>query len=250
MNMFRRYTFSLLFAFATIISLPQPGIASTTYNYNLTANLANLSIYYGFTTITTNNQSNVYPSTQDNLTLTNIATGQASIPAITLKDGDRINGIITLSSSWTIPATTEGAQLEIWLQPINNGATLFTNNDTISLYNNGVPLSPSGFYPLSSGSNSGFLFLAMFSNIGGPTSSFTFNQIDFGTTMNYGQNTNNQIINSVSLGSGSPYLSVHATNPVPEVETYEMLLAGLGMVGFVAHRRDKKASETNQTEFA
>jgi len=36
------------------------------------------------------------------------------------------------------------------------------------------------------------------------------------------------------------YGSFHVTSPVPEPETYAMLLAGLGLMGFVARRRKQK----------
>jgi hypothetical protein len=35
---------------------------------------------------------------------------------------------------------------------------------------------------------------------------------------------------------------VSTTNPVPEPGTYAMLLAGLGVLGFVAHRRKQQAA--------
>lgn len=44
-------------------------------------------------------------------------------------------------------------------------------------------------------------------------------------------------IAGVATGSGSYNGNVSLVSPVPEPETYGMLLAGLGMIGFVARRR-------------
>ena len=41
------------------------------------------------------------------------------------------------------------------------------------------------------------------------------------------------------FGSGKGYVGVFAI-PVPEPETYAMMLAGLGLMGFVARRRKQK----------
>jgi PEP-CTERM motif len=39
-----------------------------------------------------------------------------------------------------------------------------------------------------------------------------------------------------------PYLTIQATNPVPEPSTYAMMLAGLGLIGFIAYRRKNNSS--------
>lgn len=57
------------------------------------------------------------------------------------------------------------------------------------------------------------------------------------------QNTNDQIA-IFGWGNGEPlaYLEYNTTAPVPEPETYAMMLAGLGMLGFMARRRKSKAA--------
>ena len=47
-------------------------------------------------------------------------------------------------------------------------------------------------------------------------------------------------INGTSMGD-SRYTAIVQLAPVPEPETYAMLLAGLGIMGFVARRKSKKA---------
>lgn len=44
---------------------------------------------------------------------------------------------------------------------------------------------------------------------------------------------------SDSLGGSLDAISVTTTSPVPEPETYAMMLAGLGLLGFIARRRKK-----------
>jgi hypothetical protein len=46
---------------------------------------------------------------------------------------------------------------------------------------------------------------------------------------------------SDSLGTSLDNVSVTAVSPVPEVETYAMLLAGLGLIGVASRRRRNKA---------
>ena len=50
-----------------------------------------------------------------------------------------------------------------------------------------------------------------------------------------------QISGSVVSNSAGKYYANVAMAPVPEPETYAMMLAGLGMLGFVARRRKQKA---------
>jgi len=47
-------------------------------------------------------------------------------------------------------------------------------------------------------------------------------------------------VNSVTSAGGSVKFTQLVTAPVPEPETYAMLLAGLGLIGFVARRRAAK----------
>jgi hypothetical protein len=46
---------------------------------------------------------------------------------------------------------------------------------------------------------------------------------------------------SDSLGGSLDNVSVTAVSPVPEAETYAMLLAGLGVLGVASRRRRNKA---------
>ena len=47
-------------------------------------------------------------------------------------------------------------------------------------------------------------------------------------------------VTGLVLGKNSSYAAEMSLSPVPEAETYAMMMAGLGMVGFVARRRAAK----------
>jgi hypothetical protein len=49
-------------------------------------------------------------------------------------------------------------------------------------------------------------------------------------------------IEMIGTGSANSNINLAATTPVPEPETYAMMLAGLGLMGFIARRRKKLAA--------
>ena len=81
----------------------------------------------------------------------------------------------------------------------------------------------------------------------------------WGTTVNYSPTVSatTVVLNPLTLAAGSYTLQIRGTvsgtsggsyagvlnlaNPVPEPETYAMLLAGLGFIGFTARRKNKTA---------
>jgi len=175
--------------------------------------------------------------------------------------------LLTASAGYTAPDSFAGnpfAQLEA----TDNGGGIWTfvlsiNNNLFSSFGSGAFLGSMSFdfnpdpaaQPVST-------FIA--SNVGGVTTvgstSGTGNSgltdIDFGTS--FGQGANNRLSQSdwvswsiSGLGnSGLSNMYVHVqgidggysakytpVTPVPEPETYAMLLAGLGLIGFSARRR-------------
>ncbi len=89
---------------------------------------------------------------------------------------------------------------------------------------------------IAPGDNIGFSFLA------GTISGLTFDSINPGENSSYlvlytASTTYSTSIASVIDGSVA---SAATFAPVPEPETYAMMLAGLGLMGFVARRRSKK----------
>lgn len=74
--------------------------------------------------------------------------------------------------------------------------------------------------------------------VGGGTADF-FNTVTIGQFR--GHNAAGELVNltGVTGSGGKIYEALHIASPVPEPETYAMLLAGLGLLGFVAHRKQK-----------
>ena len=144
---------------------------------------------------------------------------------VTVSNGDTVNATITLDQSFTIPASVAATFFEFSLTgtPFPAGDTAV--NGTTTFFNNGVQgLSGSvGFL------NSGVLANSF--NIlppdNGPisfdtvTSNFNITQLDTPAT----------------LDRASIYYS--RVTPVPEPETYALLLAGLGLVGTAVWRRKR-----------
>lgn len=101
---------------------------------------------------------------------------------------------------------------------------------------------PSGLTPtlvdrgLAPGDNIGFGFLQ------GTVSGISFDSLDPGMSTRYLVVYTNAPIYSTSMASviDGSVASAATFAPVPEPETYAMMLAGLGLMGFVARRRSKK----------
>lgn len=86
------------------------------------------------------------------------------------------------------------------------------------------------------GDNAGFSFLA------GTISGLTFESLNPGETSRYLVMYTNSPIYSTSIASviDGSVASAATFAPIPEPETYAMMLAGMGLMGFVARRRSSK----------
>lgn len=89
---------------------------------------------------------------------------------------------------------------------------------------------------IAPGDNAGFSFLA------GTVSGLTFNSLNPGEVSSYLVLYTNSPIYSTRMASviDGSVASAATFAPIPEPETYAMMLAGLGLMGFVARRRSKK----------
>jgi PEP-CTERM motif len=183
--------------------------------------------------------------------------------------------LLTADSGYTAPnsfASDPFAQL----QTTDNGGGVWTfvmtiNNNLFSNFGSSAFLGSMSFdFTPDPIAQPGSTFIA--SNVGGVTSVTStsgtglsgLTDIDFGTK--FGQNSNNRLAQndwvswSVSGLSGSSLTNMYVhlqglgadgkysakytpTSPVPEAETYAMLLAGLGLIGFSARRRKDDAPE-------
>jgi hypothetical protein len=203
------------------------GAKATTVSYDFTANPASL------VTFTEGSGTLV-----DDLFLTNTATGSNNVPAITLNDGDTIDGTLSLSSPWTMPASGikngAGGALIISLQDLDSGVGV-DMNESLSFFDHGVEVSPPAGYATIEGSGGAVGIGLLWS---GASPAFTFDQIDFSGTMTFAR-SGIETVSSVSLDSANPYLEV-LTNPpstAPSPGTGWLLLAGLGCLWVMAGGR-------------
>jgi hypothetical protein len=220
-----RHRSRLLVAFA-LAGVGAAGAAGATiYTYDFTADLntATTSSGYGGSF----NYYNIFYTAP----LTNTATGLNSVPAITLNTGDTIDGTISLSSPWTIPASNWGDSILISLQNLDNPDTAGVEmNESVSLFDNGVPVSvPAAFGTFFE--SSGALQIELGMTGFGPTTTapFTFNQIDFSGTLTGAYNSNIEDVSSATLDSANPYLWVDVAplSTAPSPATPWLMLPGL-----------------------
>lgn len=199
----------------------------------------------GVQTTTSYGGSYGYYTVTNTLYLGNTDTGGDTVPAITLNTGDTINGIVSLSNPWTLPATRGGggASISLFLQNAQGTDTLAVGlNDSVSFFYHGAPVSvPSGF-DLNGGSAGGPL-LDISTIDTDATPAFTFDQIDFSGTMTFALDDSFQDVNTASLNSSYPVLSVmyYPLQTAPSPATAWLMLPGL--LGIWAMTRRRKAAQ-------
>lgn len=81
------------------VTSPAPATAAT-ISYDLTGDPNNLIVQNG---------NNGHPHTIETILLTNAATGLNQVPGFILNVNDMLSGTLTLSSPFTMPASTAGA---------------------------------------------------------------------------------------------------------------------------------------------
>jgi PEP-CTERM motif len=199
-----------------------------------------------------------------------LASGSAAHAAVTTYD---FGNLLTASSGYTAPNSFESAPFA-QLAATDNGSGIWTfmltiQNNLFSSFGDGAFIGSMSFdfTPDPAAANPPTTFLG--SNVDGVTSVKStsgtglsgLTDIDFGTA--FGQGAKNRLSQndwvswSVSgLGTSSltnMYVHVQGidggysakytpiTSPVPEPETYTMILAGLGLIGFTARRRKQNS---------
>jgi hypothetical protein len=220
-----RHRSRLLVAFVLAAVGATDAAGATTYSYDFTADLntAQTSSGYGGSY---NYYTIIYTAP-----LTDTATGLNSVPALTLNTGDTVNGTITLSSPWTVPASNWGDAILINLQSLDSPDTAGVEmNESVSLFDNGVPVS----VPAALGTyfeSSGALTIELGTVALNPatTGPFTFNQIDFSGTLTGAYNSDFQDVNPAILDSANPSLTVFVSplSTAPSPATLWLMLPGL-----------------------
>jgi hypothetical protein len=160
-------------------------------------------------------------------------TGFDASNPVSVGVGDTINATVTLDQSITVP--TPPASYLSWVQLNLSGQSFppfdtATTGGSAAFFNNGV----AGLTGSTNCSTSESLAsCALFS--GADRSSLTFDTM----TMSYTVGTLGDYLpggQSVNLDQGEISYTVFTT-AVPEPETFAMMLAGLGLMGFITKRR-------------
>ena len=230
-QIFRAVTLPLILVGAIALSAVATDASAATITYNLTADPNTASVYNG-------NNGDAY--TVDTMNLNNVSTGLNQLPGYTLNVGDTLSGTITFNSPLTIPASNKGAELLITL---NSAKTYqFYYQQFLTFYDNGVLVPPPSGLNVFGGSGGALSLGAVAGNT--PTLGFTFDQIQFNTTITQITNlTTHQSIASVSLASGSPTLATityPASVPLPAASWF--MLSGIGSLGALVRRKKLSAA--------
>ncbi len=150
-----------------------------------------------------------------------------------VQQGDEINATITLDGSFTIPASVLYTFFDLQLGTIGldfgptstSGSTSFFLGGnpgltgTFGTDTSGVLINSSVWFPPDNGA---ITFDTVVSN-------FTITNLGAPVELSYAQIGYARVSNAVTA--------------VPEPETYAMMLAGLGLLGFAARRRKQKTAE-------
>ena len=138
------------------------------------------------------------------------------------------------------PKSTVGTWLAASPDNVNNGGgdAIFTLSGAGSSFVSFLWGSPDTYNTLTVTSTMGsYVFNSATPSLAGVL--FTGNQ-DFASYVGFSTNVAGELITSLKFSSTSNAFEASnfsVTTPVPEPETYALLLAGLGVVGFMARRR-------------
>jgi hypothetical protein len=200
---------------------------AASYTFNLTGNLANLSVMQGM------------PAQEGDLALIDTETGLNQTPEFELSAGDTLSGTVMLNKSLTIPGSGSAVDIDLFNLQTSAPDTIVNYAPDLSFFNKGAKVSPPTGFTDATGSVGG-LILGGF-DFTPPISSFAFDEIVFGATITSINEDGVGPIPSADILSGSPSLQYLVfppfVAPVPEPATWAMMILGFGLVGLGARAR-------------
>jgi hypothetical protein len=142
----------------------------------------------------------------------------------------------TTTSKWITPLANQGASFD----PVTKGTYTWSLSFNLA----GFDASTASFSGKFAADNSAVVLLNGHS-IGSANGFTSFSNFGAASGFNSGLNTLDFVVTNVAQNGGNPTgLRVEFTasnvTPVPEPETYAMLLAGLGLMGVISRRRAKR----------
>ncbi|MDN3543434.1 FxDxF family PEP-CTERM protein [Kinneretia asaccharophila] len=150
-------------------------------------------------------------------------------------------GPVSPSPSASFSNTVTGAFTDIWTFDLGTESAVAASITNVQV----------SFASLSTGGILGFSAWLNDKLLVGPTSEVTNNGVTVTTKVvaggsilpagTYQLKVTGTGITGASASYGGNIVATPITTPIPEPETYAMLLAGLGVVGFVARRRKQQA---------
>lgn len=150
--------------------------------------------------------------------------------SISVSQGDSINATITLDQSFTMPASAQLTSFAFFMTGTSFPAIDTGTSGTTAFFNLTVPGSTGTTSSTTTSSQLANSVVFFPPNNG----AMTFNSL-----------TSNFVIDTlgapVTLNQASISYTLFSPSAVPEPETYAMLLAGLGLVGFAARFKKKTA---------
>ena len=159
-------------------------------------------------------------------------------------------GYVTKDNIWPVGPWIANTATSKWITPSANQAASFdpyangTYTWSLSFNLTGFDAATASFSGKLAADNSAVVKLNGVA-IGSANSFTSFSNFSAASGFNSGLNTLDFVVTNVAQNGGNPTgLRVEFTasnvTPVPEPETYAMLLAGLGLMGVISRRRAKR----------
>lgn len=165
--------------------------------------------------------------------LTDASTGFTTEPGFVLNVGDTISGTVSLDHPFTVPSSSSGL---IGVSLFTTPSDTIHDTESVTLSDAGIPVSLAGSAGFVGGNG------VQAGEFSAANPSFTFDQINFSTTIDSIVNADSQSVSSVTLSSSVPMDLAVIWEPAPVPLPSSAWLMVSGLVGLVAMARRRKGA--------